>query len=325
MQPLPKRRLDLVLLPEHVGVPVGRLLRRALGVSAAVIRRIKFLEDGILLDGVRVTTRAVGKEGQTLSALIGEEVRRSSMVSCFGPLDIIYEDSDVVVINKQAGVVVHPSPGHYDDTIGNFLLYHYDKIGFGGDFHPVHRLDSGTSGLLVVAKHPFAQEKLTLQMGTQDFKREYVAIGWGALNPNQGEIEAPIYHDGTMKRQIHPTQGQYALTQYYQLARGTIETKRASLYQIKLKTGRTHQIRVHFAHRGCPLIGDPIYGNPFGEMAHPALHAFRLRFVHPVTQQKVCFTAPVPEDFSTLMDKMEVNLAVVPQGDDDGFGLVPNF
>lgn len=298
------RRLHLILQVQHEGIPIRKLLQEELGISTSVIRRIKFLEDGILLDGVRVHTNRTGRAGQQLSALIGEEVRRSSMVPIFGELDIVYEDPDVVVINKQAGVVVHPSPGHYDDTIGNFLLYHYDRCGFGGEFHPVHRLDRGTSGLLVVAKHPFAQEKLTKQMKTPDFSREYVAIGWSKLTPSEGEIDLPIHCDGFMKRSVHQELGQHALTQYKTLKTGEIEGKLASHFWVKLQTGRTHQIRVHFSHCGAPLIGDPIYGQEFRGMARPALHAYRLQFCHPVSGERMSFEVAPPQDFEELLQEL---------------------
>lgn len=148
------RRLELPITGALAGIKVDTLLKRHLGLSGTVVRRIKWLEDGILVDGARVNTRFCPQEGQVLSVRLSDPERRSGILSAPGPLDIVYEDGDVVVLNKAPGVPVHPGPGHYSDTIGNYLLYYYDLEGTEGDFHPVHRLDRGTSGLLVVARHP---------------------------------------------------------------------------------------------------------------------------------------------------------------------------
>lgn len=158
------RRIQLTITPEHENIRVDTLLKGRMGLSGTIVRRIKWLEDGILVDGQRVNTRFVPKIGQVLDVRLSEEERRSGIVSAPGPLDIVYEDGDMVVLNKSPAVTVHPGPGHFDDTIGNFLLHHYDSRGEKGDFHPVHRLDRGTSGLMVVAKHPHAQEVLKNQL-----------------------------------------------------------------------------------------------------------------------------------------------------------------
>ena len=151
------RRLELVLGPEDGGVKVDTLLRRRLHLSGTVIRRIKWLPDGILVDGARVNTAFRPREGQTLSVRLSDPERRSGILPAPGPLDIVYEDGDLLILNKAPGVPVHPGPGHFNDTIGNFLLNYYNSEGIEGDFHPVHRLDRGTSGLMAVAKHPHAQ------------------------------------------------------------------------------------------------------------------------------------------------------------------------
>ena len=165
------RRLELVLGPEDGGVKVDTLLRRRLHLSGTVIRRIKWLPDGILVDGARVNTAFRPREGQTLSVRLSDPERRSGILPAPGPLDIVYEDGDLLILNKAPGVPVHPGPGHFNDTIGNFLLNYYNSEGIEGDFHPVHRLDRGTSGLMAVAKHPHAQEVLKGQLHTPAFRR----------------------------------------------------------------------------------------------------------------------------------------------------------
>lgn len=296
-----QRRLSLTLEPRHEGLAVGDILHRELDISAAVIRRIKWLDDGILLDGQRVHTPHKGKAGQVLSALIGETSRRSTILPVKGPLNIVYEDQDFLAIHKEAGVVVHPTHAHKEDTLGNFLLYYYDETGFGGDFHPVHRLDRGTSGLLVVAKHPFAQEQFKEQIHSPVFHREYLALVWGELPQETGRIEEPILLEAHMKRCVHP-QGVHALTHYQVLDRGSREGQPLSLVALTLETGRTHQIRVHLSYLGHPLLGDEIYGK--GDvLSHSALHAFRLSLHHPVTKEPMSFLAKPPEDFCQVLEE----------------------
>ena len=186
------RRLELPITGALAGIKVDTLLKRHLGLSGTVVRRIKWLEDGILVDGARVNTRFCPQEGQVLSVRLSDPERRSGILPAPGPLDVVYEDGDVVVLNKAPGVPVHPGPGHYSDTVGNYLLYYYDQEGTEGDFHPVHRLDRGTSGLLVVARHPHAQEVLKEQLHTDCFRREYLAVCEGILEPPVGTIEEPL-------------------------------------------------------------------------------------------------------------------------------------
>lgn len=299
-------RLAYTLTKEEETTYVGDILRYKVGLSSAHIRRIKWLEDGILLDGKRVSTRTLGTEGQVLSALLGEIGRKSQFLAVEGKLDIRFEDEHFLAINKDAGVVVHPTPAHKADTLGNFLLHYYDKIGFSGDFHPVHRLDRGTSGLLVVAKHPYAQEQFKKQLGSPMFRREYMALVWGEVEPKKGSIEGNIYQEEKMERKVDP-RGLPALTHYEVVEVGSLEGKPVSLVALKLETGRTHQIRVHLTHKGYPLLGDELYGA--GDyLTHTALHAFRLSFHHPVTKSPMSFSVKPPDDFCALLNQAQISL-----------------
>ena len=209
------RRLEFTVPPEAAGVRVDTLLKRHLGLSGTVVRRIKWLPDGILADGVRVNTRYVPQPGQVLSVRLSDPERRSGVVPAPGPLDILYEDGDIVVVNKAAGVPVHPGPGHFSDTVGNFLLYHYDLEGEEADFHPVHRLDRGTSGLLAVAKHAHAQEALKGQLHTAAFRRTYLAVCRGVPEPAAGVIDAPLGpRPGSLVEQMVRSDGKPARTRY---------------------------------------------------------------------------------------------------------------
>lgn len=294
------RRLTLYITPALAGRTVDSLLRRTLGLSGTVLRRMKCLEDGITLDGIRVFTSAVATEGQTLSALVGDVERRSDIPSVPGPLEVIYEDADLVILNKAPGVPSHPGPGHWDDTLGNYLLAHYDALGEPfTDFHPVHRLDKGTSGLMVVAKHAHAQEILKNQLHTPDFRRVYLAVCEGVPYPAAGTVDAPIGRlDGSLiARQVRPD-GLAARTRYE-----VIEQKNSrALLRLELETGRTHQIRVHMAHIGHPLIGDFLYGVEDSTLiTRPALHSSELTLLHPVTGVALAFSAPLPADILALL------------------------
>lgn len=292
------RRLELEITPELAGVKVDTLLRKRLGLSGTVVRRIKWLEDGILLDGVRVHTDCRPAEGQVLSARLSDPARTSGIVPAPGPLDIVYEDGDLIVLNKAPGVPVHPGPGHFDDTLGNFLIDYYEKTGQEGDFHPVHRLDRGTSGLLAAAKHPHAQEVLKRQLHTEGFRRVYLAVCEGVPDPPAGVIDAPLGpKPGSLMEQMVRPDGKPARTRYGVLRRWGGR----ALASLELETGRTHQIRVHMAHIGHPLTGDFLYGTEDRELiGRPALHSGYLSFLHPITKERLQFSVPLPEDMARL-------------------------
>ena len=297
------RRLELPVGPELAGIRVDTLLKRGLGLPGTVVRRIKWLPDGILVDGRRGNTRYVPRAGEVLSVRLSDPERRSGIMPAPGPLDIIYEDPDLLVLNKAPGVVVHPGPGHYDDTIGNFLLYYYDSKGEEGDFHPVHRLDRGTSGLMVAARHPHAQEVLKGQLHTADFCRTYLAVCEGAPEPPAGTVDAPLGpRGGSLVEQCVRPDGKPARTRYETVRRAGDR----SLLRLELETGRTHQIRVHMAAQGHPVLGDPVYnglrkGVP--ELAGQCLHARRLSFQHPRTGERMTLSSPLPAYFQTVLTR----------------------
>ena len=292
------RYLTLLITPELAGLEVNTLLRRTLGLSGTVLRRVKWLEDGITLDGVRVHVRVRAAEGQTLSVRLTDPEPEPGVVPTEGPLDIVYEDPDLIVLNKAPGVLVHPGHGHFDDTLGNYLMWHYVQTGDESGFHPVHRLDKGTSGLLVAAKHAHAQEKLKNQLHTRQFRRVYLALCDGAPSAPSGAVDAPIGRlEGSPAARAVTADGKPARTRYRVLgARGP-----RTLVELELDTGRTHQIRVHMAHLGCPLTGDFLYGKPDRAIDRPALHSSRLELTHPITGERLRFAAPLPADMAALV------------------------
>ena len=293
------RRVSLTVPPERAGQKVDTLLRKELGLSGTVIRRIKWLDDGILLDGERVFTSRRVEPGQVLTVRLSDPERRSGVVPAPGPLDIVYEDGDMLVLNKAPGMLVHPGAGHFSDTIGNFLLDYYDRTGVEADFHPVHRLDKGTSGLMVVAKHPHAQEVLKNQLHTAEFRRIYLAVCLGGPAEERGTVDAPIgMAEGSIVARAVRPDGLPARTHYRVLER---RGDRA-LVRLELETGRTHQIRVHMAHLGCPLAGDFLYGVEDKDLIpRPALHSSELTVRQPVTGEMLAFTCPIPADMARLM------------------------
>ena len=293
------RRLELRVTAALAGEKIDTLLRRELHLSGTVIRRIKWLEDGILLDGVRAITGQRAAEGQVLSVRLADPAHRGSMVPAPGPLDIVYEDGDLLVLNKAPGVTVHPGPGHYADTLCNFIAYYYKEQGITADVHPVQRLDRGTSGLMVVAKHPHAQERLKGQLHTPAFRRVYLAVCDGTPEPPAGVVDVPIGRvPGSLVARRADPAGQRAVTRYRTLDAG----RGRALVELELDTGRTHQIRVHMAHIGHPLTGDFLYGTEDPALIpRAALHSARLSLLHPVTGERMEWTQPLPEDMKRLV------------------------
>lgn len=221
------------------------------------------------------------------------------------PLDIVYEDDDVVVVNKPQGMVVHPAPGHPDHTLVNALLYHCPLSTINGEFRPgiVHRIDKDTSGLLMVAKNDMAHRSLAAQLKAKTNKREYVALVHGVIKDDQGTIDAPIGRSRKdRKKQAIVSDGRHAITHFKVLKR----YRHYTLVSCRLETGRTHQIRVHMKSIGHPLVGDPLYG-PRKTLpgAGQYLHARLLGFKHPRTGKEMVFTTPLPDYFQKMLDKLD--------------------
>jgi 23S rRNA pseudouridine1911/1915/1917 synthase len=235
-------------------------------------------------------------------------------------LDILHEDSDLLVLDKPAGLVVHPAPGNPDHTLVNALLAHCGTSlsGIGGVRRPgiVHRLDKNTSGVMVVAKNDFTHQALSRLFAAHDLTRIYQALVWGGPKVPKGTIDAAIgRHPVDRKRMtVRKTSGRQAITQYWVERRfGAPLAPVASLMGAKLETGRTHQVRVHLAHLGCPVVGDPVYGRTSRNAAAPealkafgrqALHAAILEFRHPRTKREMRFATELPQDFKRLVSEL---------------------
>jgi 23S rRNA pseudouridine1911/1915/1917 synthase len=221
------------------------------------------------------------------------------------PIDILYEDEDVIVVNKPQGMVVHPAPGHYSGTLVNALMYHATHLSsINGTIRPgiVHRIDKDTSGLLMVAKNDKAHESLASQLKAKTSLREYVAIANGIVKDDAGIVDAPIgRHPTDRLKMAIVTGGRDAVTHYEVIER----LKYHSYLRLRLETGRTHQIRVHMASIGYPLLGDPLYGVKQEKVKHDGqlLHAKMLGFIHPSTGELMIFEAPLPAYFENILSK----------------------
>ena len=223
------------------------------------------------------------------------------------PLDVVYEDADVIVVNKPSGMVVHPAPGHPDGTLGNALLYHCAGTlsGIGGALRPgiVHRIDRDTSGLIIAAKNDVAHQYLSAQLADHTLARTYECIVVGALREDRGTVNAPIArHPTDRKRMAVVADGREAVTHWEVIARYPGYTH----VRCRLETGRTHQIRVHMAYIGHPILGDTVYGakKEVPGLTGQCLHAVGLRFLHPRTHEVVELSCPLPDEFTRMLQKI---------------------
>lgn len=245
------------------------------------------------------------------------EAAPSSIASQDLPLTVLHEDDDIVVIDKPAGLVVHPAAGHPDQTLVNALLFHVkDLSGIGGEIRPgiVHRLDKDTSGVMLIAKHDEAHRKLTADWNTDRVRKEYLALVYGTPSTERGTIDAPIGRDPRDRKRMAVVPGGRRAVTEYELAE---RLRHISLVRCRLRTGRTHQIRVHMKHIGHPIVGDPVYSGPqwrgipdkrvqraLSSLGRQALHAERITFVHPRTGQTMTVEAPLPQDLRELLDAL---------------------
>ena len=279
---------------------------RANGLTRSQAAR--YIEEGrVSVDGKPAvkSCRITGGEAVTVDV---PEVRDTALTAQDIPLDVVYEDADVIVVNKPAGLVVHPAPGHPDGTLVNALLHHCGSSlsGIGGEKRPgiVHRIDRDTSGLLIAAKNDYAHQALAAQLQDHSLYREYEAVCVGGLREDRGTVDAPIGRHPTDRKKmcVDRKNGRPAVTHWTVLERFPGYTH----IQCRLETGRTHQIRVHLASIGHPLLGDVVYGakKPVPGLAGQCLHARRLSFVHPRTGERVTVVCPLPAYFTQVLTKL---------------------
>ena len=294
------------------GNTILQFLKKRLYTDKAIIA-LKKTPEGILLNGVWAYVNQKISSGDILTIRLVETDCSEKIVPEKRNIDIVYEDEDIVVVNKPAGMPVHPSLNHYTGTLANGMAYYFAKQGKPFVFRCVNRLDKDTTGLTILTKHQLASGILSNMVSERLVKRTYLAIcsDNGSL-PLEGVIEAPIARkgDSVMERMVDFEKGEHAVTHFQKMAHyppGTIRTANnsathtgLSLIQLQLETGRTHQIRVHMSHIGHPLIGDDLYGGDCTLMNRQALHSYSLRFTHPITLAEMYFEQEPPEDMRTI-------------------------
>jgi 23S rRNA pseudouridine1911/1915/1917 synthase len=312
---MPGKRLSLTISATHANQRLDRALA-ALAPDLSRARVQALLEQGAITSAGQTVTDASKKvrEGQTFDILIPDALPARPLGQNL-PLTIVYEDEHLLVIDKAAGMTVHPAPGNPDGTLVNALIAHCGNSlsGIGGVKRPgiVHRLDKETSGLMVAAKNDAAHAHLSKQLATRTLSRRYLAIVWGTPAPTTGAIDKPIGRSPADRKKMAVTaKGRTALTHYRTLKSVGLH---ASLVECKLHTGRTHQIRVHMAAIGHPLVGDPAYGRKgkqkneaFAVFPRQALHAAEIGFIHPVSGDTMTFMSALPADMATLIETAHV-------------------
>ncbi len=290
---------------EDAGTRADVFLAAKLGVSRSNMQ--KLLEDGRVKRGEKIIKANYKVRAGEMFVVDIPEPEPIEAVPENIPLDIIYEDDDVVVLNKARGMVVHPAPGNYTGTLVNALLYHCSNLsGINSAIRPgiVHRLDKDTSGIMIVAKNDAAHISLSQQIQSKTAVRTYLAVVRGNIKTDSGTIETQIARDKTDRKKMAVVKegGRDAITDYEMLER----FGKYTLVRCKLRTGRTHQIRVHMEYLGYPLVGDPKYSpmkTPFG-IKGQALHSHTLEFTHPRTGERMKFEAPLPEDMHKIITRL---------------------
>lgn len=289
------RILKFTVPQSYDGSKLLGFLRGEANVSLRLLRNLKTVENGITRNGVHIRTVDKVRAGDVIEISIPEKGHAAEPVEI--PIDIIYEDADLLVINKPAGLAMHPTHNHQGDTLANAVSWYLQDKQLSGSFRAVGRLDKGTSGVVVCALNPYTAAKLSGKL-----EKEYYALA-DALLEGSGVIEVPIYRPDAMKtlRACGETEtAEYALTRWYAIK----NDGRRTLVRVCPETGRTHQIRVHFAHIGAPLVGDYLYNEDFEKSGinHQLLHCRKVTLEHPVTGEKMSFEAPLPSDFDVLRD-----------------------
>ena len=252
----------------------------------------------IFLNDTACDTRTPIKIGDKLIVDFNYNEDNSNIIPTKMNLDIVYEDEWFLVVNKPSGIAIHPSILHFDNSLSNGICFYFDKIGLKKKIRPVNRLDKDTSGLVIFAKCEYIQECLSLQMQEGIFKKEYLCLVSGTITPKSGTINLPIARkEGSIMERCIDEKGKQAITHYKVIK----EFKNYSLVECRLETGRTHQIRLHMASIGHPLLGDTLYGTTSSLISRQALHSYKIEFIHPITKKEIELIAKLPQDINTCI------------------------
>jgi 23S rRNA pseudouridine1911/1915/1917 synthase len=279
-------------------------------LSRKLLTQLKKTDQGILVNGRKEKVNVCVKAGDRIEVHLPEEDSDHILPQPI-PFQRIFEDEHLLIVNKEAGMIVHPTKGHYTHTLANGVVHYWQQKGERCRFHPVHRLDQDTSGVLAIAKNAYAHQRIAEQMKANQVVKEYLALVYGKLPEQAGTIDAPIDKDPLDPRRRTVSRKGYPSITHYRVVE---EYGEVSLVRLRLMTGRTHQIRVHMKHAGCPLVGDKMYGpdvdpgtgpNPVSMSRH-ALHSCRLAFYHPVTGEWLEFAADLPDDMKRLIRRLTI-------------------
>ena len=294
------RNIDYIIDEDSAGLRVEQFLRRK-RYSGQNLSEIKRMPKSILVNGVHYYMRQELSTGDHLQVRICETKNSEKIPPTNLPLDIIYEDEDLLVLNKPAGMPIHPSLNNYTNSMANALAYYFQSQGKPFIFRCCNRLDRDTSGLTIVSKHLVSGSILSDMTKYREVHREYLAIARGSVTPSEGTIQAPLGRkEGTIiERTVDWEHGEDAVTHYKVVK----EANGHSLVSLRLETGRTHQIRIHMKYLGYPLIGDYLYNPDMEYMTRQALHSHHMDFTHPITGEHMSFTAPLPEDMARVMQE----------------------
>lgn len=291
------RTISYTVPPEYDGAKVYTFLKTHMKISLTLLRSLKRVDDGLLLNGEHTRTVDIVHTGDTVTVNMPE--KEIEIIPLDIPLDIVYEDEDLLVINKPGGLAMHESHNHQGDALSNAVAAYLQKKGKSAVFRCVGRLDKGTSGLVICALNAHVAARLS-----GNFEKRYLAISTGKFTED-GEIIKPVYRPDPIKTyRTVDERGDYAETHYTVLEYG----ENFTLLRIRLETGRTHQIRIHFASLGAPLYGDTMYGTANEICPRQALHCESVSFTHPVTGEKLKLTAEMPNEMKALLSELKLKV-----------------
>ena len=279
------------------GKTINQIVKNNFQLSVNLLNKL-IKNNNIYVNGINRDTRNIAIKDDIIEINLEYEEDSSSIISKKMELNIVYEDENMVILNKPAGIPVHPSMLHFEDTLANGVKYYFEKQGIHKKIRAVNRLDLNTSGLIIFAKNEYIQEKLIRQMKHNIFKKEYIAIVSGKVENDEGTINAPIARkEKSIIERCVEKNGQKAVTEYEVLKR----KEQYSIVKCKLITGRTHQIRVHFAYIGHPILGDTLYGTSSKFIDRQALHCYKMEFLDPVSEKKISIEADLPSELMKFL------------------------
>lgn len=287
------------IVKENKYQSINQILKQKFKISARLQHKL-ITSKQIFLNGNQADSRIAPHINDVITVNLDFNEESENIIPTPIPLNIIYEDEALLILDKPAGIAVHPSISHYTDSLANGVKYYFDTIGLKRKIRPVNRLDLNTSGLIVFAKNEYVQECLIQQMQTNEFKKEYLAIVHGIFENVQGTINLPIARkENSIIERCISENGQEAITHYEVLK----TSNDLSLVHCILQTGRTHQIRVHMSAIGHSLVGDTLYGSDFSDsITRQALHSYKISFIHPISHQIVSFTSELPDDIKSSIE-----------------------